>query len=133
MIAEPNPARHGRNETRHAAARRPSCSIPSSSSIASIVACWRATRKCGSSGIESSDTKPYTTRRTLPAAHSIPTSGPPYATTVRSRRSERRIARTIDIGLRRDPQPPMPIVMPSRSSATTSSSVQRLSVMRRAP
>ena len=64
----------------------------------------------------------------LPAAHSIPTSGPPYATTVRSVRSERRIARTIDIGLRREPHPAMPMVMPSRSSATTSSSVMRLSV-----
>ena len=40
------------------------------------------------------------------------------------------IARTMLIGLRRDPQPPMPIVMPSRSSATTSSSVIRLSLTR---
>jgi probable F420-dependent oxidoreductase len=37
------------------------------------------------------------------------------------------MARTTDIGLRRDPHPPIPIVMPSRSSATTSSSVHRLS------
>ena len=37
------------------------------------------------------------------------------------------MARTMLIGLRRDPQPPMPMVMPSRSSATTSSSVIRLS------
>ena len=37
------------------------------------------------------------------------------------------MARTMHIGLRRDPQPPMPMVMPSRSSATTSSSVMRLS------
>src|SRR5258706_4164710 len=33
------------------------------------------------------------------------------------------------MGLRREPQPPMPIVMPSRSSATTSSSVMRLSLI----
>src|SRR5215207_9210648 len=38
------------------------------------------------------------------------------------------MARTMLIGLRREPQPPIPIVMPSRSSATTSSSVIRLSV-----
>src|SRR5205807_10268700 len=36
----------------------------------------------------------------------------------------------IDIGLRREPQPPMPIVIPSRSSATTSFSVVRLSAIR---
>src|SRR3954462_5821814 len=36
----------------------------------------------------------------------------------------------IDIGLRRDPQPPMPIVIPFRSSATTSFSVVRLSAIR---
>ena len=46
---------------------------------------------------------------------------------MRSFSGERRIARTSDIGLRRDAQPPMPMVMPSRSSATTSSSVMRLS------
>ena len=34
-----------------------------------------------------------------------------------------------DMGLRRDPQPPMPMVIPSFSSATTSSSVIRLSTM----
>src|SRR5688572_10914854 len=34
------------------------------------------------------------------------------------------------MGLRREPQPAIPIVMPSRSSATTSSSVMRLSVTR---
>ena len=38
------------------------------------------------------------------------------------------MARTMLIGLRREPQPPMPMVMPSRSSATTSSSDMRLSV-----
>ena len=38
---------------------------------------FRAARKCGSSGIESSETKPYTTLRTFPEAHSSPTSGPP--------------------------------------------------------
>src|SRR5437879_2232616 len=37
------------------------------------------------------------------------------------------MARTSDIGLRRDPHPPMPTVIPSASSATTSSSVVRLS------
>src|SRR3954453_16263220 len=36
------------------------------------------------------------------------------------------MARTMLIGLRRDPPPPMPIVMPSRSSATTSSTDMRL-------
>src|SRR4051794_31710677 len=46
---------------------------------------------------------------------------------VRSRSGDRAIARTSAIGLRREPQPPMPIVMPSRSSATTSSIVARLS------
>src|SRR4051794_28737659 len=46
---------------------------------------------------------------------------------VRSLSDERRIARTRDIGLRREPQPPMPMVMPSRSWATTSASVIRLS------
>src|SRR5436190_18954325 len=54
-------------------------------------------------------------------------SGPPYETTVRSRSGERRISRTIDMGLRREPQPPMPMVMPSRNWATTSSSVSVLS------
>ena len=39
------------------------------------------------------------------------------------------MARTMDMGLRREPQPPIPIVIPSRSSATTSSSVRRLSVV----
>ena len=87
----------------------------------------RAARKCGSSGIESSDTKAYTSRFTLPAAHSSPTSGPPQLTTVRSSTSVRRSARTTDIGLRREPHPPMPMVIPERSSATASSSVQRLS------
>src|SRR5687767_14460900 len=37
------------------------------------------------------------------------------------------MARTSDIGLRREPQPPMPMVMPSRSSAANSSWVVRLS------
>jgi len=49
---------------------------------------------------------------------------------VRSLRSERIISRTSDIGLRREPQPPMPIVIPSRSSAMTSCSVVRLSTDR---
>ena len=39
---------------------------------------------------------------------------------------DRPMARTRAMGLRRDPQPPIPIVMPSRSSATTSSGVIRL-------
>ena len=39
------------------------------------------------------------------------------------------MARTSDIGLRRDPQPPMPRVMPSRISAATSASVRRLSII----
>jgi hypothetical protein len=43
--------------------------------------------------------------------------------------SERRIARMIDIGLRRLPHPPMPIVIPDRNSETTSSSVIRLSLL----
>src|SRR5690349_18994816 len=47
---------------------------------------WRAARKCGSSGVESGDTKEYTSRSTLPAAHSRPTSGPPQLTTVRPAR-----------------------------------------------
>src|SRR5438093_9465722 len=99
--------------------------------MTSIAPDSRAARKCGSSGIESSDTKPNTTLRTLPAAHSKPTSGPPYETIVRSLSDDRQIARTSDIGFRRDPHPPIPIVMPSRSSATTSSSVMRLSGMAR--
>ena len=39
------------------------------------------------------------------------------------------MARTSDMGLRREAQPPMPMVMPLRSSPTTSSSVIRLSGM----
>src|SRR5438105_2312632 len=39
------------------------------------------------------------------------------------------MARTNDIGLRREPQPPMPRVMPSRSSVTTASWVRRLSAI----
>ena len=53
--------------------------------------------------------------------------GPAVRTIVRSRTGERRSARTIAIGLRRDPQPPIPTVMPSRTRATTSSIVTRLS------
>src|SRR5262245_60873380 len=77
----------------------------------------------------SSDTKPKMTLRTLPAAHNKPTSGPPYDTRVSSLTDERRISRTIAIGLRREPQPPMPSVMPSRSSATISAVVVRLSTV----
>ncbi len=46
---------------------------------------------------------------------------------MRSRSGERRMARTAAIGLRREPQPPSPIVIPSRSSPTSSSRVVRLS------
>src|SRR5512132_1287350 len=90
---------------------------------------WRAARKWGSSGTESSDTNAYTALRTLPAAHSSPRSGPPWVTIVRSRRSLRAMARTSDIGLRRLAQPPMAMVMPDASRATTSSSVISLSAM----
>src|SRR4051794_903316 len=48
---------------------------------------------------------------------------------LRSFRSDRTIARMIDMGLRLLPHPPIPIVMPSRSWATTSSSVNLLSVV----
>ena len=37
------------------------------------------------------------------------------------------MARTTAMGLRREPQPPMPMVMPERSSPTMSSTVVRLS------
>ena len=104
--------------------------MPSSTSMTSTRPCWRAARQCGSSAMESSVTKPHTTLRTLSAAQSSPTSGPPYATTVRSVRSERQMARTTAMGLRREPQPPMPIVMPERSSPTMSSTVVRLSAIR---
>ena len=40
------------------------------------------------------------------------------------------MARTTAMGLRREPQPPMPIVMPERSSPTMSSTVMRLSAIR---
>src|ERR1700682_1284740 len=101
--------------------------MPSSSSIASMVPLWRAARKWGSSGIVSRETNAYTTFLTLPAAQRRPTSGPPQATRVRSLTGERRIPLTTDIGLRREPHPPIPIVMPSCISATISSSVTRLS------
>jgi hypothetical protein len=101
--------------------------MPSSSSIVVTAPDWRALRKCGSSAMESSDTNAYTTSRTLPMRQSIPTSGPPYDTMRRSFTDDRHSARTSAIGLRREPQPPMPTVMPSRISPTTSSSVTRLS------
>src|SRR5580700_11823729 len=41
------------------------------------------------------------------------------------------MARTTAIGLRREPQPPIPMVMPERSSPTMSSTVVRLSAIRR--
>src|SRR3954447_24550725 len=77
--------------------------------------------------MESSETNANTTLRTLPVAQSNPTSGPPYDTTVRSLTDDRHNARTRLIGLRREPPPPMPIVMPERSSPTISSIVIRLS------
>src|ERR1700681_3306855 len=46
---------------------------------------------------------------------------------VRLRTGERRRARTNAMGLRRDPHPPTPTVMPSCIEATTSSIVTRLS------
>src|SRR3954471_12125951 len=75
----------------------------------------------------SSDTNPKTSRRIFPAAASNPTSAPPYVTTVRSRKEDARIARTSAMGFRREPQPPIPMVIPSDSSATTSAGVIRLS------
>ena len=41
------------------------------------------------------------------------------------------MARTNDIGFRRDPQPPIPMVIPERSSPITSASVIVLSGMLR--
>ena len=73
---EPSPARIGRNGSRCAAASRPQCSMPSSSSVSSTVPAWRARRKFGSRGIESSDANPVTTRLACPDATSSPTSGP---------------------------------------------------------
>src|SRR5258708_28799303 len=42
---------------------------------------------------------------------------------VRSARSDRHIARTSDMGLPRNPHPPMPMVIPGCNSATTSAAV----------
>ncbi len=67
--------------------------MPSSSSSVETAPVWRATRKCGSSAIESSEQNGYTTRLTLPAAQSNPMSGPPYETIVRSFRSDCAMAR----------------------------------------
>src|ERR1700733_8492003 len=39
------------------------------------------------------------------------------------------MARTAAMGLRREPQPPMPMVIPERSSATMSSTLPRLSLI----
>src|SRR5437870_1927824 len=103
--------------------------MPSSYSVTSIEPAWRAARKCGSIGFESSVTNPKTACFTLPVAHRMPTSGPPYETTVRSFSDDRAIARTSDMGFRREPHPPIPIVMPSESDAMTSSWVRRLSVL----
>ena len=73
---EPRPARIGRNGSRCAAASRPQCSMPSSSSVSSTVPACLARRKCGSSGIESSEAKPVTIRLACPDATSSPASGP---------------------------------------------------------
>ncbi len=73
----PRPIFVGRKGTRIAAARRPSRNMPSSISMISSSPFCRARRKYGSSGMKSSDTKANTTLRTLPAAHSMPTSAPP--------------------------------------------------------
>src|SRR5215472_10149899 len=52
---------------------------------------------------------------------------------VRPASSDRQIARTRAIGLRREPQPPMPMVMPGRSSATTASAVISFCLMTASP
>ena len=52
---------------------------------------------------------------------------------VRFLSGDRRMARTSAMGLRRDPQPPIPIVIPSRSSATTSSGVSHAPLIRTGP
>src|SRR5665213_1121959 len=101
--------------------------------MASIAALWRARLNRGSVAMESKVTKGNTTLRTLPESHSRPTSGPPYETIVRSASSERRIALTAAMGLRRDPHPPMPMVMPLVSSPTSSSRVARLSLIELPP
>ncbi len=95
--------------------------MPSSNGTSSTRPAWRAARKWGSSAIESREANGYTARRTFPVAQSRPRSGPAKLTTVRSFRAERAMAATMDIGLRRLPQPPIPMVMPSDSVATTSS------------
>lgn len=59
----------------------------------------------------------------------MPTSGLPYETTVRSVTSDRSSALTRAIGLRRDPQPPMPRVMPLSRRETTCSAVIVLSLI----
>ena len=69
----------GRNGTRHAAAWSPRRNMPSSSSVhCDRHRLWRALRKCGSRrGSMSSETNANVSRLTLPAAQSMPTSGPP--------------------------------------------------------
>jgi hypothetical protein len=62
-------------------------------------------------------------------AQRSPTSGPPYETTVRSFALDRQRAFTNSIGLRREPHPPIPTVIPSRTSATASVIVVLLSVI----
>ena len=119
-----------RSRARHASAGRaggasprggPTGSCPRRAPSTASAPAWRAGRKCGSSGIRSSETKP---KHQLPdlarGAEQADVRVRRTTTTVRSRSGERRISRTSAIGFRRAPQPPMPIVMPSRSSATTS-------------
>jgi hypothetical protein len=55
VTSEPSPARVGRNGSRSDAAYSAHCSMPSSYSVTSIAPDWRAAWKCGSSGIESSE------------------------------------------------------------------------------
>ena len=58
MTSEPSPTRVGRNGTRQRGGLEPEeehALVELASS--SIAPAWRAARKCGSSGIESSDTK----------------------------------------------------------------------------
>ena len=67
----------GKKGTRQAAACSPRKNMPSSTSITSTRPAWRAARQWGSRAMESRVTNPQTTLRTLPVAHSRPTSGPP--------------------------------------------------------
>ncbi len=72
-----SPRRVGMYGARMPAALSPSRNMPSSISITSIAPPCRAARKYGSRGMKSSETKEKMSFRTLPAAHSMPTSAPP--------------------------------------------------------